>query len=78
MLPGDLESVRDLNEAGLLIGSGYFPPGEVSATPWVWDSTSSDWVDFPRVVGEGIMAVNDVGQIIGGMWDDRTAIWQPV
>ena len=78
VLPGDLESVRDLNEAGLLIGSGYFPPGEVSATPWVWDSTSSDWVDFPRVVGEGIMAVNDVGQIIGGMWDDRTAIWQPV
>ncbi|MFG3576405.1 hypothetical protein [Micromonospora chersina] len=77
-LPGSMQDLKDVNRAGLAVGSSSASGNERRA----WAVRNGEVIGLPVVTSGGAMAVNDAGRIVGYRnavpgkpWIQRPVVW---
>ncbi|NES28771.1 hypothetical protein [Micromonospora terminaliae] len=77
-LPGSMQELKDVNRAGLAVGSSSASPNERRA----WAVRDGEVIGLPVVTSGGATAVNDAGRIVGYRnlvpgkpWNQRPVVW---
>ncbi|RZL09182.1 MAG: hypothetical protein EOP40_10690 [Rubrivivax sp.] len=67
--PYESVTVRDLNNAGQMVGVAYMPNGAASAVRW--NGTAITTLDATGFIGSGARAINNHGAVVGSVEDGR-------